>query len=206
MKKFILVLLTIALVASSASVLAGGNSQKGNRDKAADDNPLVALYLYEKENPCFDSPDCWAHVEGGAWGKIKYNKDGSGWTFTGHGLIPGEYYTLISYEDGFDNTSSDVWTTTDHCNPWPGPATVCIDNGKADKRGRVRLFGGDNFLSVYDGEKIWLVPSDAVDCGGVGMTEWPTPFETEASDWLFEDNLVGSNDVPAQDGSSYCYD
>lgn len=128
------------------------------------------LYLYEK------NPDTWEIVDGGAWGKMKYNLSGStfDFVFNGHGLEPGYSYTLIYYPD-----------------PWPGTGLICLGAGTANRGGKVHIGQsvdtGDlpaDFDQNYPvGAKIWLVLSDDVNCG-MQMTGW------NPTEYLFEYDLI----------------
>ena len=81
---FFVVVFIVGFVAAPA--MAGGKVAK--------------LYLYEK-----DPSSGWSIVDGGAWGKMKYNLAGPtfDFVFNGHDLEPGNSYTLLYYPD-----------------PWPG--------------------------------------------------------------------------------------
>ena len=74
----------------------------GGKDNPANDNPNN-LYLYEKDSN-------WGIVWGGAWGKLNFRLSGTGaettlrGVFNGHGLVPGEDYTLVEY-DGWPNVT-----------------------------------------------------------------------------------------------------
>ena len=48
------------------------------------------LYLFEKDGE-------WNVVEGGAWGKMKYNVVSGDFVFNGYGLDAGMDYTLINF-------------------------------------------------------------------------------------------------------------
>lgn len=65
----------------AAPAMAAGKSKVGH------------LYLYEKD------PSTWEIIDGGAWGKMKYNLAGPEFefTFTGRRLRPGTTYMLIVY-------------------------------------------------------------------------------------------------------------
>ena len=156
MKKYlILVLIVILIGALTVGVLAGKTGQAGKSNTAH-------LYLHEKTGV----PD-WDIVEDGAWGKMKYNLSGPefDFVFNGHGLEPGEDYTLIYYPD-----------------PWPGNGLICLGNDTADDEGNVHIAD-----SVDTGDltcaKIWLVLSNDVNCD-VQMTGW-TPAE-----YLFEYDVI----------------
>ena len=134
------------------------------------------LYLYEKDS------DTWEIVEGGAWGKMKYNLSGStfDFVFNGHGLPVGQDYTLIYYPD-----------------PWPGTGLICLGSGTVNEDGNVHIKEsvdntGDlpNVADENDSAKIWLVSSGDVDCGELyEMVAWdPTAY-------LFEYDLITFDDT-----------
>jgi hypothetical protein len=143
---------------------------KGKSDPAGKSN-VGHLYLYEKDS------ETWEIVEGGAWGKMKYNLSGPtfDFVFNGHSLAIGQDYTLIYYPD-----------------PWPGEGLICLGSGKANKGGNVHIIGsvdtGDlpNEIdeNYPDGAKIWLVLTDDVDCDQAKMVGW------DASAYLFEYDLI----------------
>lgn len=110
------------------------------------------LYLYEKDSN-------WDIVEDGAWGKLIMKKNG--FVFNGHGLVPGESYSLL------DNAEWGV--------------TVEVEaTGTADKNGNLHL-SGDSLIDGGDSGKVWLVLSDDVD---TQMTAW------NPTEYLFEYNLI----------------
>lgn len=167
-KKFsilIVAFIVLGLLAGPA-LAAGKNGQAGKSN-------IGHLYLYEKD------PATWEIVEGGAWGKMKYNLSGSefDFVFNGHGLAATQEYTLIYYPD-----------------PWPGAGLICLGSGEADEFGNVHIKNsldtgslpivGDEIDGVAkEGAKIWLVLSSDVNCEN-GMVGW-TP---EA--YLFEYELI----------------
>ena len=168
MKKYLILVLIVLLIgALFIGVLAAkpGNVPHG----PAGGSNIAHAYLYEKDAN-------WDIVEGGAWGKMKYNQSGStfDFVFNGHGLVPETEYTLIYYPD-----------------PWPGDGLICLGIGTANDDGDVHIadsvpltedlpIAGDE----NDGAKIWLVLSDDVDCEDAVMTGW-TPIE-----YLFEYDLI----------------
>jgi len=126
------------------------------------------LYLYEKDAD-------WEIVEGGAWGKMKYNLSGStfDFVFNGHSLPVGQDYTLIYYPD-----------------PWPGSGLICLGSGTVNEDGNVHIkelvdTGGlPNETDANAGAKIWLVLSSDVDCGELEMIAW------DPAAYLFEYDLI----------------
>jgi hypothetical protein len=70
--------------------------EKGPNGPAGKSN-IGHVYLYEK-----DSTDDYSIIEGGAWGKMKYNLTGPSfdYVFNGHGLPIGVDFTLIYYYSG----------------------------------------------------------------------------------------------------------
>ena len=135
------------------------------------------LNLFEKD------PATWEIVEGGAWGKMTYNLSGSEFEFgfNGHGLEAGVEYCLIYYPD-----------------PWPGTGLICLGCATANGGGNDRIAGSVDTGDLpaegdeNDGAKIWLVPTDDVDCdpeGGTRMIGWnPTRY-------LFEEALITFDDT-----------
>lgn len=114
------------------------------------------LYLYEK------NPADWSVVADGAWGKMTYGTES--FVFNGHGLTPGQNYTLIEYPKP---------QTT-----WPWPVNI-IASGHANNDGVVHL-SGDH--AVSSGEYYWLVLTD--DLVGGSLSGW------HPSEYLFEYNVT----------------
>ena len=169
MKKYLVFVLAALLIGS----LATGVLARGKTGKAGNSN-TAHLYLFQKDG----EPD-WNIVEGGAWGKMKYNLSGEEFefVFNGHGLEPGEDYTLIYYPD-----------------PWPGTGLICLGSGTAKGRGNVHIAESVNTGDLpsgadeNDGAKIWLVLTADVDCDSQ-MIGW-TPTE-----YLFEDDVIEFDDT-----------
>ena len=112
------------------------------------------LYLYQK-----NSTD-WSIVPDGAWGKMNFKQ--AGLVFNGHGLEPGQNFTLIYYPD-----------------PWPGTGLIDLGNATADKNGNVHIKATFDFLSIpivgdtNAGAKIWLVLTDDLQLGDTSsMIAW----------------------------------
>ena len=163
--------LAIVFSVSVSPLIAGkdGNAGKSN---------VAHLYLYEKDSS-------WDIVDGGAWGKMKYNQSGPtfDYVFNGHGLDPDTGYSLIYYADG-----------------WPGnhPGAL-IASGTSNSGGDIHLGGSaelgmelpDSADANYsDGAKIWLVLSS--DYGGATnprMTAW------QPTEYLYENDLITYDDT-----------
>jgi len=173
MKKYlILVLIVLIIGALTVGVMAGKTGQAGKSN-------VAHLYLYEKMD---DGSMDWPAVEGGAWGKMKYNLSGNEFefVFNGHGLVADMDYTLIYYPD-----------------PWPGNGLICLGDGIANVDGDVHIAGlvdtgdlpaiGDE--NHADGAKIFLVLSDDVDCVDQKMTSW------NGVKYLFEGELITFDDT-----------
>lgn len=145
------------------------DGEKGPNGQAGNSN-VGHLYLYEKA-PISEATreDPWLIVEGGMWGKMKYNLSGPtfDFVFNGHRLPIGQEFTLIYYPD-----------------PWPAEGLICLGSGivvedeDEDGMGNIHISGsvdtGDLpiFGDANDGAKIFLVPSSDVDCEGQVMTGW----------------------------------
>ena len=178
MKKYlILVLIVLVMGALVIGVLAAkpGNVPHG----PAGGSNIAHAYLYEKD------PSDWSIVEDGAWGKMKYNQTGEtfDFVFNGHGLEPGEDYTLIYYPD---------YETFE----WPRTGIICLGEGTADLEGNVHIEESvethSNFPidgDVNEGAKIWLVLSSDVDCGVPQIAGW------NPTEYLFEYDLIDFNDT-----------
>jgi len=151
---------------SSTGEFASG--EKGPSGQAGKSN-VGHLYLYEKIN---DGSNDWPIVEGGMWGKMKFNLTGTtfNFVFNGHKLPIGQEYTLIYYPD-----------------PWPGHGLICLGSGivvadedeNEDGMGNIHISGSVNTGDLpieedvnYAGAKIFLVPTSDVYCGGQVMTGW----------------------------------
>jgi len=148
---------------------------QGGRSGEAGKSNVAHLYLHEKD------PSDWSIVEGGAWGKMKYNLEGStfDFVFNAHGLDAGVEYTLIYYPD-----------------PWPGTGLKCLGSAEANGGGNVHIGGsvdtGDLPIAADTnaGAKIWLVLSSDYD--GSEMTAW------NPTEYLFEINLIEYNDTEVE--------
>ena len=165
--------------------------EKGPNGPAGKSN-IGHVYLYEKDA----SDDAYPIVEGGAWGKMKYNLSGPAFdfVFNGHGLPLGESFTLIYYPD-----------------PWPGSGLICLGSGIATcdceppctecSEGSVHIQGSydtgdlpkeDDYnidLGEESGAKIWLVLKDDVECEEGIMIGW------NPDAYLFEGELITFDDT-----------
>src|SRR3990167_4920908 len=117
MKKYLIAASSVAIMFSVAAAVTLPTSASKNGQ--AGTSNVAHLYLYEKDSG-------WNIVEGGAWGKMKYNLSGPtlDYVFNGHGLVPGGDYTLIYYPD-----------------PWPGTGLQCLGTGTANGGGNVNISG-----------------------------------------------------------------
>jgi hypothetical protein len=170
MKKYLILVLIVLLIGTlSVGVLAGKTGQAGKSN-------IAHLYLYEKTG----EPD-WVIVEGGAWGKMQYNLSGVEFefVFNGHGLVPGEAYSLIYYPD-----------------PWPPSSIIVLGTGTANNGGEVHIAGScetnmdlPNCEDTNNGAKIWLVLSEDVGDGDDWEGSW------NFAEYLFEENLITFDDT-----------
>jgi len=176
-KKRILIALVVVLVlaATASLVWAKGGGPTGPSGKSNTGH----LYLYEKD------PSTWVIVDGGAWGKMKYNLSGPtfDFVFNGHELNPGGGYTLIYYPDKTGN-------------PWPRVDVICLGSGTANGGGNVHIRDSadtgdlpDSTVDINPGAKIWLVESGAVDCDTNTMSGW------NPTEYLFEYDLITYDDT-----------
>ena len=181
-KYIILVLIALLIGALFVGVLAAGPSKPAGKSNVAH------LYLYEKTPAELTNPPTpWEIVEGGAWGKMKYNTSGStfDFVFNGHGLIPGYEYTLIYYPDH-------AWPD----NPWPREGIICLGNGIVNDEGNIHIAEsvdtGDlptaEDAALLGGAKIWLVLSADVECD-VEMFGW------NPTEYLFEEEAINFDDT-----------
>jgi len=180
MRKYIILVLVVLLIgALSIGVLAGKTGQAGKSN-------IAHLYLYQKTS---DESDDWPIVEDGAWGKMKYNISGPefDFVFNGHGLVPGDDYTLIYYPD-----------------PWPGTGLICLGSGIVNDEGNIHIAAsvdtGDLPIEAddNDGAKIFLVLSDDVDCEGNVMAGWTGACDGNhegTNIYLFEDEQITFDDT-----------
>ena len=106
----------ISLLTLSSALAAGKNGPAGKSN-------VGHLYLYEK------NPTDWTIVEGGAWGKMKYNLSGPefDFVFNGHELPIGVKYALIYYPD-----------------PWPGTGLIILGDGTVNENGDINIKGKVN--------------------------------------------------------------
>ena len=128
MMRMVMVMLGIALLAGA--VAAAGDAQ--------------VIKLVTKDITTWDS------IDDGAFGSLMYQ--GDRFVFTGHGLVAGESYTLIGYNEA----------------SWIGDETI-FGVGVADQNGNVKIKGGAVILTPYayttgeyagqTGAKVWLVPT-----------------------------------------------
>jgi len=166
-KRLLLITIVLAIVVCLVvtPVFAAGKSGQAGKSN------IGLLYLYEK------NPSDWTIVDGGSWGKMKYNLSGPTFdcVFNGHGLQPSGSYTLIYYGDA---TNNDVW-----------PYATCIASGTADDEGDIHLAGSFDFGYGLSAAKIWLVLSSDVNCDGGVMTGW------HPASYLFEHNLISYDDT-----------
>lgn len=195
MKKYIILVLIVLLISAlTVGVLAGKTGKAGKSN-------VAHLYLYQKTYVDPLDGD-YQDVDGGAWGKMKYNTEGEEFefVFNGHGLVPEMEYTLIYYPD-----------------PWPGNGLICLGEGTVNGGGEIHIansldtgvdlpiFGdwnADTSTTTLEdksiGAKIFLVPSNDVDCGGQEMTSWTGPWsgDTDGENiYLFEDELITFDDT-----------
>ena len=176
-----LMVLTVFMVGCTTVVPETDLSRKGPNGQAGNSN-IAHLYLYEKiPGPIVVPPIPWDLVEGGAWGKMKYNQTGEtfDFVFNGHGLVADQEYCLIYYEDpGFG---------------WPNgmPNIYCLGMGTANAGGEVHIADSATPGTLpwvndinEDGAKIWLVLSADVDCDNQLMIGW------NPTEYLFEGELI----------------
>lgn len=187
MKKYIILVLIVLLISALFVVVLAAPKGQSN---------IGHLYFSEKvegDNPCD-----WDIVDG-AWGKMKYNLSGEEleFVFNGHGLVPGEGYTLVYYPD-----------------PWPPNGLICLGSGTANKGGEVHIASSCNtgdlpidtdynktganpcLNDIGTGAKIWLVPSGDVSCVGCEsgeMTAWN--HDDGFNIYLFEEELITFEDT-----------
>jgi len=176
MKKYLILVLTVLLI---GALMVGCTSVTPEIDLSrkpggpAGSSNIAHLYLYEKDSVT------WEIVEGGAWGKMKYNQSGStfDFVFNGHDLDAGVDYTLIYYPD-----------------PWPGTGLICLGSGTVNEEGDVHIAESVNTGDLPAcgdpniGAKIWLVLSDDVDCDNK-MTGW------NPTEYLFEYDFIEFVDI-----------
>ncbi len=179
MKKIILLVVTCAVL---ISLTVGPTVMAAGKNGPAGKTNVGHLYLYEK------NPSTWGIIEGGAWGKMRYNLSGStfDFVFNGHGLELGWSYMLIYYED----PGLGPWTVP--------PDIICLGSGTANGGGNVHIQGsvdtGDlptkDDVNYPHGAKIWLVLSDDVDCDNkVFRWRW------NPTEYLFEYDLITFDDA-----------
>ena len=174
MKKIAILGITVALLLALVAVPA--MAAPGKHGPAGKSN-VAFLYLYEKD------PSTWEIVDGGAWGKLKYNLAGPEfeYVFNGHGVMPDTGYSLVYYRDYVPEV-------------WPHPVTV-IAQGAPNAGGNIHLAGsvdlGKDLPELddanYPGAKIWLVPTYHIAEGKI--VPWiPTEI-------LFEHDLITYDDT-----------
>ena len=169
MRKITILAITVLVLTMMASPLFAKNEGKSGQ---AGKSNIGHLYLYEKTPADPDNRDLpWLIVEGGAWGKMKYNLSGPtfDFVFNGHGLPIGQEYTLIYYPD-----------------PWPANGLIClgsdivVEGDGEEAVGNVHMKGSietgdlpiESDANFENGAKIFLVPSSDVDCEAQVMVGW----------------------------------
>ena len=165
MKTKTITFLVIAAVVVSTAVV--GIAMAAKEGQAGKSN-VAHLYLYEKNAT-------WEIVDGGAWGKMKYNLEGPEFefVFNGHGLEPNTEYTLIYYAD-----------------PWPGTGGCDIASGTSNAGGNINLADSVDIGTIpvdaddNDEAKIWLVLAGDYNAGDDKMSGW------NPTEYLFENNLI----------------
>jgi len=133
---------------------------------------IIQLDLVQK------NPSDWSIVQGGAWGKLTYNKDTGKFVFNGHLLKAGVSYTLIN----FARVGSE----------WPATINV-LGSGIANAERDVHIAGNYPYDKLgYDttpgtgstaGYKIWLVLTSDINAAGK-LAGW------SPGDYLFEYELI----------------
>ena len=142
---------------------------KGPTGKAGKSNNQH-LYLYEKDDTT------WEVVEGGAWGKMKYNLKSGKFMFNGHGLEAGEAYNLINFA-----RVDTEW-----------PATINnLAEGTVNPGGNIHIKGTEAYGDLKpdttpgedtSGAKIWLVKSEDITLEPEQIFGWnPKKYLFEAS-------------------------
>lgn len=173
--------------------------EKGPSQLAGKSN-IGHLYLYEKvsvpEGP-------WDIVEGGMWGKMKYNQSGPtfDFVFNGHNLPIGQEYTLIYYPD-----------------PWPAEGLICLGSGivtmceeeclcHESGGGNIHIKGSvdtgdlpDTEIDENEGAKIFLVPTNHIgfDINDEDETIYKMIGWTEDAN-LYEGALIYFDDTDGKD-------
>ncbi len=165
MKKKIMMIAVVALLAGLLVVPVIAKGPDGQSGKSN----VGHLYLYEKDAD-------WVIIEGGAWGKMKYNMSGLtfDFVFNGHNLPIGVDYTLIYFQESVPPGEQ----------PWPF-SVICLGSGTSNTEGNVHIAGSVDPGVSFD-SKIWLVLTGDLECVGVDgtMTAW-----TQAA-YLFENDLI----------------
>jgi hypothetical protein len=173
------------------------DGEKGPSGRAGKSN-IGHLYLYEK------NPLTWEIVEGGPWGKMKYNTSGPtfNFVFNGHGLPRGQEFTLIYYIE----PPTPTW-------PVGGTEVVCLGwgtvTGKCDGddpyscgEGNVHIQGSYDKGSlpeennINEGAKIWLVQSRDVVCADGDENGISKIFQWNPTAILFEGELINYEKTP----------
>jgi hypothetical protein len=165
-----------------------GCDSKVRRIKASKGNKLSGtLSLFQKVLPGVNPGDDTQGriLPGGASAVMKYSLWGEtfGYTLKAKYLWPQTSYTLVYYPD-----------------PWPGEGLICLSSGISSGSGKLAFANNvdlqtdlpaaidANFAAVppsgATGAKIWLVPSDKVDCVNRVMLGWNPVFS------LFGQNLI----------------
>jgi len=183
MKKVLFVLVVAALVLALPTAVLAAKPDKGLKGLTgqAGQSNMAFVELWEKD------ATTWEIVEDGAWGKLKYNLEGStfDFVFNGHGLEADTEYSLIYYAD-----------------PWPGdnPGAL-IASGTSNEWSDIHLMGSAelgmdlpdpsdaNYVTDPDGAKIWLVLSSDYDADECKMTGW------NPAEYLFEYDLITYDDI-----------
>ena len=105
MKKILSTLFVVSILVVSLSVFVMAVKPNGPSAANGLSHPgkVSQLYLYEKDVD-------WNAIEGGAWGKLKFDSDS--FVFNGHGLESGMDYSLIYYPDYIGSYNLDFLCTS----------------------------------------------------------------------------------------------
>lgn len=200
-KRSIFIIAIVAVIALMAyPVFAKGPNKSSEKANTGH------LYLYEKicstaidqDEPCQDWLMPWPIVEGGAWGKMKYNLSGPtfDFVFNGHGLPVAQDFTLIYYPDKHDQADP----ASDE--EWPREDIICLGHGTVNGGGNIHIAGSvptgnlpktvDSGDCNYDwaGAKIWLVLSGDVSCDPPEEMGGWSCVDDSPSPYLFEGDVI----------------
>jgi hypothetical protein len=153
------VCVVLAMVVPAFAVKPNGPAAYNGLNRGNDS--VNHLELYEKDQTT------WEPIEGGASGRLTFNKAKNTFVLNANGLEGSTDYALIRYKD-----------------PWPGENYI-IARGSTNKDGNLHLSGNWEIWT----DKIWVVLGADID-GDAGDMTMDVFNAWHGSEYLFEYNVL----------------